>query len=330
MTIQTQILGTGSYHPEKIVTNDDLAKLVDTNHEWIMERTGIAERRVCKQDGGEFPSDMAYEATLVALEQAGLSANDLDMIIFATCQGDQHLPNTACLLQQKLGIENKCASVDIGAACSGFIYGLNMANSFIQTGLQKNILVIGSEMISPFLDWNDRKTCILFGDGCGVAIVGPSTGDSQVLASHLGADGSGKDFISKVSGAAVRPVTHEVLDSGENYIKMQGQEMFKIASRTMTEEVKRVVAEAGLELSDIDWLVPHQANLRIIDMVGRMLRIPEEKVIINIEKYANTSAATVPMALDDAIRDGRVKRGDIVCLVAFGAGLTFGATLLRY
>lgn len=330
---KAKVLGTGSYHPKKIVTNDDLAKTIDTNHEWIVERTGIHQRHICTTEGGEFPTDMAYNATQIALKDAGIVANDIDCILFASVTPDMALPNSACLLQVKLGITNNCAALDIAAACSGFVYGFNMANSFIKTGLFKNILVIGSEMLSGRVDWTDRKMCVLFGDGCGVAILGRNddpNDTSEVLSTVLSADGTGQEFFKQVPGGAVKPITHEVLDKKEHFMLMQGQEMFKVAVRTLADNGIKAIEQAGLKVEDIDWLVPHQANIRILDATQKRLGLDPDKVIINIQKYGNTSAATVPMAFDEAIRDGRIKRGDYVLFDAFGAGLTAGATVIRY
>ncbi len=328
----SKILATASYHPQKVMTNDDLAEIVETSDEWIFPRTGIKERRICSAEGGESPSDMALHATQKALSEAGLEPNDIDMILFASVTPDVHLPNTACILQVKLGITNNCACLDIAAACSGFVYGLNMANSFIQTGMMKNVLVVGSEMLSAINNWEDRNSCILFGDGCGVALVGRSTEaeSSQVLSSTLGADGKGREFFDKKTGGVVYPVTAQVLEEKTNFMRMQGKDMFRVAVKTLTENVEECLQQAGLKLEDIDWVVPHQANIRIIKATGERLGIDPSKVIVNIEKFGNTSAATVPTALDGAIRDGRIKRGDLVCLTAFGAGLTSGATLFRY
>lgn len=330
---RSKILATGSYLPKKIVTNDDLAKTLQTSHEWIVERTGIHQRHICSPDGGEFPTDMALYASKVALERAKLQPNDIDCILFASCTPDYHLPNSACLLQVKLGITNNCAALDIAAACTGFIYGLNMAHAFIQTGMFKNVLIIGSEMLSVINNWNDRKTCILFGDGCGVAILGRNEDpkdSSEIISTHLGADGTGKEFFKKIAGGAVRPITHEVIGTDEQFMMMQGQEMFKVAVRTLAHHAHEVLKKASMSLDSVDWLVPHQANIRILEATRDKIGIPSEKVIINIDKYANTSAATVPIALDEAVTDGRIKRGQIVLLDAFGAGLTSGATLLRY
>jgi 3-oxoacyl-[acyl-carrier-protein] synthase III len=329
---RTRIKGTGIYLPKKEVTNFDLEKTLETSDEWIYERTGIKARRICSTEGGEFPSDMAYHAALDALKESGLAPNDLDMIIFASVTPDFKLPNSATVLQTKLGITNNCACLDIAVACSGFVYGVNMADSFIKTGLMKNVLVVGSEMLSREVNWKDRSICILFGDGCGVAVVGRAeeNDQSEVLGACLTADGTGAEFFDQPIGGAVHPIEHHHIDEGSHFMQMKGKEMFKVATRTLAQNAKRVIEEAGLSLSDVDWLVPHQANVRIIETTGKLLGIPPEKVIVNIEKYGNTSAATVPIAFHEAVKDGRIKRGDLVLFDAFGAGLTAGATLLRY
>ena len=327
-----KILSTGMFVPRKTVSNKDLEKLVDTNDEWINERTGIKNRHISSPEGGEFPSDMALCATEEALEKAELRPNDIDMIIFATVTPDVKLPNTACLLQQKLGITNRCTAFDIAAACSGFVYGVNMATSFIQTSLIKNALVVGSEMLSTEIDWKDRNTCILFGDGCGVGILGRAKEgeSSKILATHLGSDGAGKEFFDCPVGGAIEPITARHLEEGTHYMRMKGREMFKTATRTLAECAHAVLKKANMSLSDVDWVVPHQANARIIETTASILGISMEKVIMNIENYGNTSAATVPIAFHEAVSAGRIKRGDIVLFDAFGAGLTFGSTLLRY
>lgn len=332
MTIKTKIKGTGIYLPERVMTNFDLEKMVDTNDQWIYERTGIKARRICNPEGGEFPADMAERAAWQALEAAKLEPNDIDMIIFASVTPDYKLPNSASVLQQKLGMTNKCTAFDIATACSGFVYGVNMADSFVKTGMAKNVLVVGSEMLSREVDWTDRSICILFGDGCGVAIVGESEEgeSSEILATHLGADGKGKEFFDQPIGGSVHPIEAHHLKDGSHFMRMKGGEMFKVATRTLADNARVVLEKAGLGLEDVDWVVPHQANIRIIETTAKLLGIPMEKVIVNIENYGNTSAATVPIAFHEAIFDGRIKRGDIVLFDAFGAGLTFGATLLRY
>lgn len=332
MTNQTKILGTGICLPEKVMTNFDLEKIVDTNDEWIFERTGIKARHICSTEGGEWPTDLAEKAAWRALEAAALVPDDIDMIIFATVTPDVKLPNSASILQQKLGITNKCAAMDIAVACSGFVYGANMADSFIKTGMAKKVLVVGSEMLSREIDWTDRTICILFGDGCGCAIFGSAEEgeQSEILATHLGTDGSGAEFFDQPIGGAVTPLQAKHIAEGNHFMRMKGREMFKVATRTLADNAQVVLDKAGLKLEDVDWVVPHQANIRIIETTARLIGVPMEKVIVNIEKYGNTSAATVPIAFHEAIKDGRIKRGDIVLFDAFGAGLTFGATLLRY
>lgn len=332
MAYRTKIKGTGIYLPKREVTNFDLEETIETNDAWIFERTGIRARRICSTEGGEFPADMAYKASLDALKTAKLEPNDIDMIIFASVTPDYKLPNSASLLQTKLGITNQCACMDIAVACSGFVYGLNMADSFIKTGLAKNVLVVGSEMLSREVDWSDRSICILFGDGCGLAVVGrdEEAGDCDVLGSHLGADGTGKEYFEQLIGGAVTPLQKSHIDEGSHFMQMRGKEMFKVATRTLAQNAKIVIDKAGLTLDQIDWMIPHQANIRIIETTGKLLGIAPEKVVVNIEKYGNTSAATIPIALHEAIEDGRIKRGDLLLLDTFGAGLTSGATVLRY
>ncbi len=329
---KSKILATGMYVPEKIMHNRDLEKIVETSDDWIFERTGIRERRISNPEGGEYPSDMALAASKIALKEAGLEPNDIDMILFGSVTPDFKLPNTACVLQTKLGITNNCAALDIAAACSGFVYGVNMADSMVRTGLMKNVLVVGSEMLSTEVDWRDRNTCILFGDGCGVAIVGRAEeGDkSEILSCTLGADGKGAEFFDQPIGGAVNPITVEHLENRTHFMHMKGKEMFKVATRTLADNARIVIEKAGLTADDVDWVVPHQANIRIIETTAKLLGMSMDKVIVNIGKYGNTSAATVPIAFHEAIADGRIKRGDVVLFDAFGAGLTSGATLLRY
>ena len=329
---KVKIRGTGIYLPKKVLTNVDLEKMVETNDQWIFERTGIRSRRISSTEGGEFPTDMAEKATWQALEAAGMEPNDIDMILFATCSGDYQLPNCASVLQQKLGMTNNCTALDIQVACTGFVYGTNMANSFIKTGMAKNILVVGSEMLSTKVDWTDRGSCILFGDGCGVAIYSAADeGEaSEILATTLGADGTGAEFFSQPVGGSVEPIDHHHLDDNLQFMRMKGREMFKVATRTLAESAKVVLADAGLTMDELDWVVPHQANIRIIETTAKLLGMSLDKWIVNIENYGNTSAATVPIAFHEAIMDGRIKRGQTVLFDSFGAGLTYGATLLRY
>lgn len=329
---ESKILGTGMYVPKKVVTNKDLESIVETSDQWIAERTGIRERRICSTEGGEFPTDMALYATKDALKAAGLEPNDIDMIIFASVTPDVKLPNSACILQVKLGITNNCTCLDISVACSGFVYGVNMANSFIKTGMCKNVLVVGSEMLSREVNWKDRNTCILFGDGCGVAIVGRAEANStsKILSTILNSDGTGGEFFDQPIGGAVTPITADHITEGTHFMQMKGKEMFKVATRTLAENGKKVLEMAGVSLEEVNWVVPHQANIRIIETTANLLGMGMDKMIVNIDKYGNTSAATVPIAFHEAIQDGRIKRGDLVLFDAFGAGLTAGATLLRY
>jgi 3-oxoacyl-[acyl-carrier-protein] synthase-3 len=331
-TYEAKILGTGMYAPKKIMTNFDLESIVETNDQWIFERTGIKQRHISSTEGGEFPTDMALAAAKDALAAANLQPNDIDFIIFASVTPDVKLPNSACILQVKLGITNNCACLDIAVACSGFVYGTNLANSMIKTGLAKTVLVVGSEMLSRAVNWKDRNTCILFGDGCGVAIIGRAEegSESKILASILNSDGTGGEFFSHPVGGAVTPITAEHIANDEQFMLMKGKEMFKVATRTLAENGKKCLEQAGMTLDQVDWIVPHQANIRIIETTANILGVSMDKMIVNIEKYGNTSAATVPIAFHEAVMDGRIKRGDIVLFDAFGAGLTAGATLLKY
>ena len=329
---KTKILGTGSYLPEKIVTNHDIAKRVDTNHDWIVERTGIHARRISDLSKDETPSGMAKIATLKALESANLTPNDIDLILFSSTVPDQVMPNAASMLQFKLGISNNCGALDVNAACSGWIYLIPMADAMIKTGLYKNILVVGSEMLSSFNNWDDRNTCILFGDGCGVAILGRASEneESEIYSTVLSSDSTKKDHLTLWAGGSAKRITHEVLNNNEQWMTMNGQEIFKAAVKTMASHSEKVLSDAGKTIQDVDWFIPHQANLRIIEAVGNRFSFPPSKVIINVDKYANTSSATIPVALDEAIREGKIKRGDQILLAAFGAGLTAGAVFLKY
>jgi 3-oxoacyl-[acyl-carrier-protein] synthase III len=328
----TKILGTGSFLPDKVLTNNDIAKRVETSHEWIVERTGIHERRLADLSKGECPSGMAKLAALKALEAANLTPNDIDCILFSATMPDQFMPNSASVLQEKLGITNNCPALDVNAACSGWIYLLPMADAMIKTGMYKHILVVGSEMLSAFNNWDDRNTCILFGDACGVAILGRAAEneESKIYSTVLTSDSSKKDHLTLMAGGACKRITPEVLEKGEQWMTMNGQQIFKAAVTTMAAHAEKVARDANLSMEQIDWFIPHQANLRIIEAVGSRFNIPIEKVIINVDKYANTSSASVPVALDEAIRSGKIKRGNNVLLAAFGAGLTAGAICLKY
>ena len=309
-----RILGTGAYLPRKVVTNSELAGNLGIDEEWIRRRTGIRERRVCSPGGGESPSGMAEAAARAALESAGLRASDVGMILFATMTPDQPLPSSASLLQERLGSPGGCASVDLSAACSGFVYGVGMADSFIGSGMADNVLVVASETVCREIDWSDRDTCILFGDGCGAAVLGRG-GEGGVLATRLGCDSSGRGLLEVPQGGGLR---------------MRGGEMFKTATRALVGVAREVLDQAGMGMGEVDWFVPHQGNIRVVEAVAKRLEFPMDKVVSNIEYCGNTSAASIPIALHEGISDGRIRRGDVVLLGAVGAGVTYGATLLRY
>ncbi|MEX1098984.1 MAG: beta-ketoacyl-ACP synthase III, partial [Bacteriovoracaceae bacterium] len=312
--------------------NEELSKTVDTSDEWIDQRTGIKERRISSIEKEEFPSGMAERAAREAIKNAGWEPNDVEMILFATTIPDMMFPNTASQLQARLGITNQCACLDINAACTGWLYGFQMANSLIQTGVYKKMLLVGTEMASGFNNWEDRSTCVLFGDGSGVVALEAQdeSGQSFVIDSIMGSDSSKRMALAMPNGAAMSPITHEILDKRQQYITMDGQVVFKSAVKTMASHCATLLERNKLGLDDIDWFIPHQANLRIIETVGKLLKFPAEKVIVNVEKYANTSSATIPTAMHEAIEDGRIKRGQKVMFAAFGAGLTSGAAIIQY
>jgi 3-oxoacyl-[acyl-carrier-protein] synthase-3 len=325
----SKISGTGSYLPERILTNADLEKMVDTNDAWISERTGIKERHLAAE--GQFTTDLAYNAAIKALEMAKLTAQDLDLIIFATVTPDQVMPSAACVLQKKLGAR-QITAFDLSAACSGFIYASSVADQFIRSGMYKHVLVIGAEVLQRVVNYKDRETCILFGDGAGAAIYSRAEANepSRILSTHLRADGTlGELFVLPAGGSAM-PFSQEVLDNGSQYVRMKGREIFKNAVRTMSQVCQESLDANGMAMDQVDWLIPHQANLRIIDAVGSHFGIDPTKVIVNVQRTGNTSAASVPIALDEAVRDGRIKRGQNVILTAFGAGLTSGSLLMRF
>ncbi len=307
----TKILATGVYLPEKVLTNFDLEKIVDTSDEWITTRTGIKERRIAEK---ESVVDMAYEASRRALEGAGLSPEELDLIILATLTPEKRFPSTACLLQARLGAKG-VYSFDISAACSGFIYALDVADSFVKSGKAEKILIVGAEKLSEAVDWTDRATCVLFGDGAGAVVVVKSEDRSDILASKMYSEGSLEDLLYAEKCG---------------FIKMKGRELFKAAVRSMAEVCEEVLEKAGVKPEDVALVIPHQANVRIINALAEKLGIPKEKVFVNIERYGNTSAASIPIALHEAVKEGRLKRGDLVLMTAMGGGLTWGAVLLRY
>lgn len=322
-----RLVSVGSYVPDRILTNADLEKMVDTSDEWITTRSGIKERRIASPQ--QAASDLALPACQRALERAGLEASALDGIIVATVTGDHWFPSTGCLLQAHLGA-TRAFAFDLMAGCSGFLYAAQMAHGMIGSGLAENILVVGVETLSKITNWTDRNTCVLFGDAAGAAVVSRAAGNRRILAMRLGADGTNAALIEQPAGGSRMPVTPEALAQGLHYIRLKGNEVFKLGVRTMEEVAREAVAEAGLGIEDIDLLITHQANKRIIDATAARLGISEDKVFINIHKYGNTSAASVPLAMDEALAAGRIREGDLVLLVVFGAGLTWGACLLRW
>lgn len=330
----TKIIGTGKYHPEKVITNEELSKRVDTSDEWIVQRTGIKERRVGSVDTNDFPSGMAEKSAKQAIEAAGLEPNDIDFILFSVTLPDMLFPNSASCLQERLGITSKCAALDINAACTGWLYGFTMANALIQTGVYKNILLVGTEMTSNFNNWDDRNTCVLFGDGSGAVVLTQSEDKdenaSKLIDSILASDSSKKDSLILPAGGAKAPVREDILKENGQWMSMDGQTVFKNAVKTMSSHASSLLKRNNLTIDDIDWFIPHQANLRIIEATGNLINCPPEKVIVNVEKYANTSSASIPVALQEAVADGRIKRGQLILMTAFGAGLTSAGVLIRY
>lgn len=320
------ILGMGSCLPDRVLTNHDLETMVDTSDEWITSRTGIKERRVAPRETAA--SDLSLKAAERALEKAGLEPGDLDLVIVATITPDMFFPSTACLVQDKLGA-SRAAAFDLMAACSGFIYGLAAAEQFIKTGFYRYVLVIGVEILSKIVDWTDRNTCVLFGDGAGAAVLGPVGPGRGIIHTALGADGSGGHLLMLPGGGSRVPPSPESLDQKLHYLKMSGQDIFKFAVRIMEEATLKALEQCGLHIGEIDLLVPHQANLRIIKSAARKLNLPLEKVWVNIDRCGNMSAASIPVALEEALDKNRVSTGDLVMLVGFGAGLTWGVNVIR-
>ncbi|HIX83300.1 MAG TPA: ketoacyl-ACP synthase III [Candidatus Megamonas gallistercoris] len=321
------ILGLGSYVPEKILTNADIEKLVDTNDEWITERTGIKERRICAPE--QATSDLSLIAAQRALADANVSAEELDMIIVATISADSNTPSTACVLQNKLGAVN-AAAFDLSAACSGFVYGSAIASQFIETGVYKKVLVVGAETLSKFVNWKDRNTCIIFADGAGAAVYGVVDDGYGMLSFDLGADGSGAETIEIPGGGSRHPADQETIDNHMHCLHMNGKETFRFAVKAMGSTVIKSLERAGLSKEDIDYFIPHQANIRIIQSAAKRLHLPMEKVFVNIEKYGNTSAASIPIALAEAEREGKLKKGEIIALSGFGAGLTWASCIMKW
>ncbi len=321
------IIGVGSYVPEKILTNKDLEKIVETSDEWIVERTGIKERRIAEADIAT--SDLGARAAEKALLDAGISADEIDLIIVATATPDMLFPSTACLVQDKIKA-SKAAAFDLSAGCSGFAYGLSVGSQFIQTGLYKKILVIGAEALSKILDWTDRNTCVLFGDGAGAVVLGEVPAGYGILGMDLGSDGSGGELLKIPGGGSRQPATAESVNARQHFLQMSGSDVFKFAVKIMGETAIKALDNAGLASEDIDCLIPHQANNRIIQSAAKRLKVPMEKVVVNVDKYGNTSSASIPLAMDEAIKDNKLKNGDIVVLVGFGAGLTWASCVMKW
>ncbi len=322
------ITGTGSYVPDKILTNFALEKMVNTSDEWIRQRTGIVERRIADEDMAT--SDLGIRAARQAIKMAEIDPLDIDMIIVGTVTPDALFPSTACYVQKGISAK-KAVAFDLSAACAGFIYGLDLADGMIKSGRYDTILVIGGEIFNKILDWSDRGTCVLFGDGAGAAILQGTDEPKGILSSYIGSDGDYSDvnLLGMPAGGSRMPPSHETIDQKLHAIKMRGREVFKLGVRIMPEAAQHALNLAGLTVDDIDLLIPHQANMRIIEAVGDRLGIPREKVFVNVDKYGNTSAATTIIALDEAIREERAKPGDLVLMVTFGAGLTWGSTVIR-
>lgn len=325
--MRTVIIGTGSYLPEKVLTNEDLEAMVDTSDEWITSRSGIKERRIASAE--ETCSFLATKASEAALAMASVHPSEIDMIIVCTITPDMLMPSTACLVQKKLGA-SKAVAFDLSAACSGFLYGLAVADNFVRNNRDMKVLVIGSEVLSRRVNWKDRSTCVLFGDGAGAVLVSGGDSQSGILSHHLHADGTLWRLLHIAGGQCPKPNTGDATDNGMQYIKMEGRDVFRLAVRAMEDSSREALEHNKLSVEDINLYIPHQANIRIIKGIAERLQLPMEKVFINIDKYGNTSAATIPIALDEANRTGRLKKGDLVLLNAFGGGFTWGASLLKW
>lgn len=325
--VLANIVSTGMAVPERVLTNHDLEKIVDTSDEWIRERTGMYARRV--SDESIAASDLAYLASKQALDAAGVNPEDLDAVLVATVSGDYSWPATACILQHKLGAKNAMA-FDLSAACSGFVYGLTVAQSFIVSGQYRNVLLVGVDLLSKVVDWTDRNTCVLFGDGAGAVVIQPND-HKGVLVSEMGADGSAADLLGQHCGGSRFPITKEAIDRKEHFLFMNGKEIFKQAVRVMAQTCLKVLEPCNKSINDVALIIPHQANTRILDAVAQRLGLTlADHFFVNIDKYANTSAATIPIALHEARQEGRVKDGDLVIFVSFGGGLTWGANLVQF
>jgi len=319
----------GAYAPSKILSNSDLEKMVDTTDEWILKRTGISQRRIAATD--EYTSDMGVKAAALAIDRAGLNNSDIDLVVCATVTPDYfNMPSTACVISDKLGIYNVQA-FDISAACSGFVYAISVAKAFVESGMKKHVLIIGAEKFSSIVDYTDRSTCILFGDGAGAAVISATEDKSEAIIDiHASADGSYADFLLTPAPGSVHPVSQQVIDEGLNFVQMKGNETFKLAVRTLTKDVKDILLKNKIDSKDIPHFIPHQANYRIIKAVGDALKMREEQVVLTVGKFGNTSAASIPMAINDIYESGRLKKGELMLLDTFGGGLTWASALLPF
>lgn len=324
---RARVIGTGSYLPEKVLTNFDLEKMVDTNNEWIVARTGIEQRRIAADN--ECTSDLATKAAERALEMAGVSAEEIDLIVMGTITGDYPWPATACVVQNNLGAKNAYA-YDVSAACSGFVYALSSAVDFLVAGRGKKALVIGAEILSRIIDWKDRNTCVLFGDGAGAVVLDLQEGESGVLSSHMHSDGSYLELLYQPGFGAKYPVSSEAVNDKNHFLKMQGNEVFKVAVRSLAEVSLEAIEANNITVDDIGIFIPHQANRRILEATAKRVGLSEEQSFINVHKYGNTSGATIPIAMDEVNRQGLLKEGDLMLLAAFGGGFTWGSVLLRW
>ena len=321
------IIGVGYYVPEKILTNFDLEKMVDTNDEWIVDRTGIRERRIAEDDVPT--SQLAIKAAQNAIDNAGIKAEEIDLIIVATLTSDRTIPSTACILQDKLGATH-AAAFDLSAACSGFVYAMSVGTQFIKTGVYKKVLVVAAETLSKYVNWKDRNTCVLFGDGAGAAVLGQVDDGYGILGIDLGSDGSGAECLDIPASGSLHPASLETIANNMHYIHMNGSEVFKFAIKVMGSTVLKSLERSGLTKDQIDCLIPHQANIRIIQSAAKRLHLPMEKVVVNVAQYGNTSAASIPIALAEAVQSKRFKKGDVIAIAGFGAGLTWASCIMKW
>lgn len=327
MSRSTAIVGTGSFVPDKVLSNLDLEKMVDTSDEWIITRTGIKERRIVNEEIAV--SDLAVQAAQRALQAARINPLEIDLVVVATITPDMAFPATACLVQDRIGAK-KAAAFDISAACSGFVYGLSVVDQFIKSGTYETVLLIGAETLSKITDWTDRDTCVLLGDGAGAVVLKSTEEDKGILSFCLGADGGAGDLLKLPAGGSRNPPTYETIDKRLHYVKMKGSELFKVAVRVLVRAAEEALSRLHLSSTDISLLIPHQANIRIIQAIAEKLGLPLSRVYVNIDKYGNTSSASIAIALDEAVRGGSIKEGDLIVLDAFGGGLTWGACVIRW